>query len=159
MGVVFFPSLPFMGVMLFPNIRLGNASGEGGASLALFSLFLFFFFLLFSFFPFFSSPAFSSASLFLLSFHSPLSLSFRLNSFASFFFPSSSSFSTHSVFLLCLLLPSPALLFSLSLLLFSPYHTSFRLNSFVPFFSFFFFFKGTACTVCFQGVGDDATCN
>ena len=45
MGVVFFPSLPFMGVMLFPSFWLGNVSGEGGASLAL--LFLFFFFLLF----------------------------------------------------------------------------------------------------------------
>ena len=27
MGVVFFPSLLFMGVMLFPNFVLGNASG------------------------------------------------------------------------------------------------------------------------------------
>ena len=52
-GVVFFPSLPFMGLMLFPSIRLGNVSGEGSASLALFSLFLFFFSLLIS-----SSPLF-----------------------------------------------------------------------------------------------------
>ena len=40
MGVVFFPSFPFMGVMLFPSIVLGNASGEGGTlfvSLSLFS--------------------------------------------------------------------------------------------------------------------------
>ena len=29
-GVVFFPSFPFMGVMLFPSPVLGNASGEGG---------------------------------------------------------------------------------------------------------------------------------
>ena len=29
-GVVFFPSLPSMGVMLFPSFMLGNASGEGG---------------------------------------------------------------------------------------------------------------------------------
>ena len=30
MGVVFFPSLPSMGVMLFPSFVLGDASGEGG---------------------------------------------------------------------------------------------------------------------------------
>ena len=30
MGVVFFPSSPFMGVMLFPSLWLGNASGRGG---------------------------------------------------------------------------------------------------------------------------------
>ena len=29
-GVVFFPSLPSMGVMLFPSFVLGTASGEGG---------------------------------------------------------------------------------------------------------------------------------
>ena len=29
MGVVFFPSLPFMGVMLFPSFWLGNAFGGG----------------------------------------------------------------------------------------------------------------------------------
>ena len=39
MGVVFFPSLPFMGVMLFPSFVLGNASGEGGAFLVPLSLF------------------------------------------------------------------------------------------------------------------------
>ena len=39
MGVVFFPSLLFMGVMLFPSFVLGNAFGEGGGSLALLSLF------------------------------------------------------------------------------------------------------------------------
>ena len=33
MGVVFFPSLPFIGVMLFPSFVLGNASREGGAFL------------------------------------------------------------------------------------------------------------------------------
>ena len=32
-GVVFFPSLPFMGVVLFPSFVLGNASGEGGTFL------------------------------------------------------------------------------------------------------------------------------
>ena len=33
MGVVFFPSFPFMGVMLFPSFVLGNASGESGVLL------------------------------------------------------------------------------------------------------------------------------
>ena len=32
-GVVFFPSFPFMGVMLFPSPVLGNASRESGALL------------------------------------------------------------------------------------------------------------------------------
>ena len=32
-GVVFFPSLPFMGVMLFPSFVLGNASGGSGVFL------------------------------------------------------------------------------------------------------------------------------
>ena len=39
-GVMFFPSFPFVGVMLFPSYVLGNASGEGGTffvSLSLFS--------------------------------------------------------------------------------------------------------------------------
>ena len=67
-GVVFFPSLPFMGVMLFPSFVLGNAFGEGGGSLAILSLFFFLLLLSFPFFlPLSSSPAFSSASLFLLS--------------------------------------------------------------------------------------------
>ena len=39
MGVVFFPSLPFMRVMLFPSFVLGNASEEGGAFLVPLSLF------------------------------------------------------------------------------------------------------------------------
>ena len=33
MGVLFFPSFPFMGVMLFPSFMLGNASGENGVLL------------------------------------------------------------------------------------------------------------------------------
>ena len=32
-GVVFFPSFPFIGVMLFPSSVLGNASGESGVLL------------------------------------------------------------------------------------------------------------------------------
>ena len=32
-GVVFFPSFPFMGVMLFPSPMLGNAPGESGVLL------------------------------------------------------------------------------------------------------------------------------
>ena len=36
---VFFPSLPFVGVMLFPSFALWNASGEGSAPLAPFSPF------------------------------------------------------------------------------------------------------------------------
>ena len=43
MGVVFFSSLPFMRVMLFPSFVLGNASGEGGTlfvPLSLFSILL-----------------------------------------------------------------------------------------------------------------------
>ena len=107
-------------------------------------------------------------------FFSNLLICFSFSSFLSFspfpflppklfciLFLSSSSFSTHSVFLLCLLLPSPALFFChifpsrfLSFpFFFSPYHTSLL-------FFFFFFLEGTACTVCFRGVGDDATdCN
>ena len=38
-GVVFFPSLPFMGVVLSPNFMLGDASGEGGTFLVSLSLF------------------------------------------------------------------------------------------------------------------------
>ena len=119
---MFFPSLPFMGVMLFPSLWLGNAPGEGGASLALLSLFL----ILLSLFS--SSPLLFS----------PFSFSFF-----SIHFSSSPAFHPH------LLLFSSFLLFYLPPL------------SFASFFCFFiFFFKGTACTVCFQDVGDDATyCN
>ena len=116
-GVVFFPSLPFMGVILFPSFWLGNAFGGGGASFALLSLFFFlsssssflpllpsFLFSLLS-----SSTSFSSASLFLLSPLSlpplfsflPITLPFLFFSFLPItllFFLASSS---HSVFLLC----------------------------------------------------------
>ena len=73
MGVVFFPSLPFMGVMLFPSFVLGNASGEGGTflvPLSLFSILL-------------SLPLISSLS---------SSLSFSLPSFLLFFHISFSLF-------------------------------------------------------------------
>ena len=38
-GVMFFPNFPFVGVMLFPSLVLGNASGEGGTFLVSLSLF------------------------------------------------------------------------------------------------------------------------
>ena len=69
-GVIFFPSFPFVGVMLFPSFELGNASGEGGTFLVSLSLF---------------SPL---LSLSLLSSHSP---SFSV-SLLLFSFPSSSLF-------------------------------------------------------------------
>ena len=71
-GVVFFPSLPFMGVMLFPSFVLGNAFGEGGTFLVPLSLFsiLFSLPLLSSLSP---SPSFSLLS-FLLFFHISFSL-------------------------------------------------------------------------------------
>ena len=72
-GVVFFPSLPFMGVVLFPSFVLGNASGEGDTflvPLSLFSILL-------------SLSLLSSPSTY-LSF-SLLFLSFRTNSFHPFF--------------------------------------------------------------------------
>ena len=118
-GVVFFPSLPSMGVMLFRSSVLRNAPGENGASLALPSLFLFFFFLLFS-----SSPPFFSLSplLFLLS-PSP--------SF-SFFFPR---------LILPKLLPSLFFFSSFPLLSFSfSFILSFSFALFASFFCFPFFF-------------------
>ena len=134
---MFFPSLPFMGVMLFPSFVLGNASGEGGASLALLSLFFFllllsFLYLLPFFLPFSPSPAFSSASLFLLSFYlsplffSPYHTPLYLFIFFIFLFFLNSLHPFSSFPLLCLLL----------ILSFS----------FVP----FFFFEGTACIECFS---------
>ena len=63
MGVVFFPSLPFLGVMLFPSFVLGNMFGVGDAfhvSPSPFSVFLFLpLFLLFLF-----STSFLSFSIF-----------------------------------------------------------------------------------------------
>ena len=60
--VVFFPSLPFMGVMLFPNFVLRIASGEGGTLFVPLSLF----FLLLSLPLLSSSSSFSFSHLFFL---------------------------------------------------------------------------------------------
>ena len=84
MGVVFFPSLPFMGVMLFPSFVLGNASAEGSAPLAPLS-------------PFSFSLPLSLLSL-LLSFLLPFHVSISLNSFHPF-----SSSPLFHFFLFCLL--------------------------------------------------------
>ena len=131
MGVVFFLSLPFMGVMLFPSFRLGNVPREGGASLALLSLF---FILLLPSLFFLSSSFFSlSSSLFShFSFlpHKLFPSIFLLLLFSTYFHLAFFSFILSFSFVFCFLL------------------------------LLFFFFKGTACTVCFQDVGDDATdCN
>ena len=68
-GVVFFPSLPSMGVMLFPSFVLGNVSREGGTLFV--PLFLF-------------SPLL------------PLSLPFSPSLSLSFSSPSHSPFLSHS---------------------------------------------------------------
>ena len=149
MGVVFFPScLPFMGVMLFPSFALGNASGEGGASLVPFSQFSFFLSL-----PLLSSP-------------SP-SFSFSLPPFFIFFHISFSLFPflPHKLFpsLFLLLLFSTSFLsfsFLFLFLLSSTYFHLIFLPSFLPEALSLFFFEGTACTVCFQDVIVDTNdCN
>ena len=136
---MFFPSLPFMGVMLFPSFVLGNASREGGVSLAPLSLFFFLLLLSFPFFlPLSSSPAFSFASLFLLSVFllcPYLFSSFLPITLLSFFF---FFFYTPSIpFLLLLFSTSPF-----------PVFFSFCLSPLSPF--FFFFFEEIACTECFS---------
>ena len=87
MGVVFFLSFPFIGVMLFPSFVLGNVSGEGGTlfvSLSLFSPLLSLSLLSspspsFSVsLPLFPSPSPSLFHIFFLSFHT-LSSSFSLS--------------------------------------------------------------------------------
>ena len=80
-GVVFFPSLAFIGVMLFPIFAIGNASGEGSA-------------LLVSFSPFsilFSLPLLSSPSPSFLLFFSHLILPFPFPSAQTLSIPFSSS--------------------------------------------------------------------
>ena len=131
MGVVFFPSLPFMGVKLLPRFLLGNAFGGGGASFAshsLFSLYLipppFYLSSPLFFFLFFLLPQLSHLLLLLSFFLSPLSL---------YFFP----------------------------LFFSPYHTPlFCLSPLSPFFFFFFFLRELLVLSAFQDVIEDtASCN
>ena len=128
MGVVLFPSLPFMGVVLFPSSVLGNASGEGNAFLASPSPFFVLlslpspFFLLLIFHLFFHI----SFSLFLFLLHKLLPSLFFFSSFPPVPFLSPSS-----------LPPSSALSFSFSSFF------SFSLSP-LP----FFFFGGTICTDC-----------
>ena len=132
MGVVFFLSLPFMGVMLFPCFVLGNVFGEDGTFLVSLSLFsvLLSLPLLSSLSP---SPSFSLS--FLSSFLPHLILPFFISSFL------------------------PHLILPLSHKLFPSLFSSSPLFHLFLFFSFFFF-EGTACTVCLQDVIDDTTdCN
>ena len=121
MGVVFFPSLPFMGIMLFPSFWLGNASGRGGGGVH----------------PLRRTPCFPPVFLPLF-YTSPLFFSFLL-SFSTAFSSASSSFSLSPL--------SPSFFFSSPpyCLLFI---LSFSFVS-LPFF-FFFFFEGTVCTECFS---------
>ena len=85
MGVVFFPSFPFMGVMLFPSFVLRNASGESGVLLVPLSPFspLLSLSLLSSPSPSFSHSLFLSFSVSLPFFSFSFSFPF---SFALFFF-------------------------------------------------------------------------
>ena len=101
MGVVFFPSLPFMGVMLFPSFVLGNVSEKSGKFLLPLSLFYILlslpllsslsFSLSFSlpsflfFFPHLIIPFFFLFFFFSSTSHSSFFLSFRTNSFHPFF--------------------------------------------------------------------------
>ena len=136
MGVVFFPNIPFMGVMLFPSFVLGNASGEGGTllvPLSLFSILL-------------SLPLLSSLS------PSP---SFSLPSFILFFHISFSLFPflSHKLFQ-SIFSSSPLFQISVLFLIFSILFSFFLLKG------LFFFFWGTACTVYFRSVLDGSTdCN
>ena len=133
MAVVFFPSFPFMGVMLFPSFMLGNIFGEGGAfhvSPSPFSVLVFL-------------PLFL---LLLLLLHLFFHISFSAFTFLpNKLFPS--LFSSSPLFHLFPFLLPPFFLFSS------------RFPFFLLKFSLFFF-EGTACTVCFQDVIDDITdCN
>ena len=89
MGVVFFPSFSFIGVMLFPNFALGNVSGGGDTLLVSPSLF----FILLSL-PLLSSPSPSFPLFFHISFsffpflpHKLFPSLFFFSSFPSFSFP------------------------------------------------------------------------
>ena len=133
MGVVFFPSLPFMGVMLFPSSWLGNASREWGlvrpSPPTPHSL---------SFFPL-SSPfsSFSSSAPAILFLYVSATFSSRAPAILPLFFvPIFSSFlpSFHYVFLLCL--PSPSLFFF--------FFFFFFINSFLFQGTSHFLFQGTS---------------
>ena len=119
-GVVFFPSLPFMGVMLFPSSWLGNASGRGGGVVHSLRL----------------TPCFPPVFLPLF-YTSPLFFSFLL-SFSTAFSSASSSFSLSPLFPSFFFFSSPpsCLLFILS----------FSFVSLPP----LFFFEGTVCIECFS---------
>ena len=100
-GVVFFPSLPFMRVVLFPSFVLGNAYGEGGTFLVPLSLFSILLSLHFLSSP---SPSLSFSLLFFLLF---FPISFSLFPFLSHkLFPSLfSSFPLFHFFHFSLFLP------------------------------------------------------
>ena len=121
MGVVFFPSLPFMGVMLFPSFALRNVSGGGDTLLVPPSLF----FILLSL-PLLSSPSPSFPLFFHISFspfpflpHKLFTSLFFFFSFSPLSFPSPSF---HSLFLLFFCFTSH-----------SPFFFFFHTNSFHPF--------------------------
>ena len=122
MGVVFFPSLPFMGVMLFPSFVLGNASGEGDVFLASPSPFSVLLSLPSSFLPLLLFHLFFTS-------HFPFFfVFFCLNSFHPF----SSSHLFHFFLFL--------LLFILSFSFVPLFSFFFLLFSFLPITPFFFFF-------------------
>ena len=137
MGVVFFPSLPFMGVMLFPSFALGNVSGEGSAPLAPFSPFSVPLSLSLLSSPSPSFPLFCHLSFSLFPFlpHKLLPSLFFFSSFPPLSFPSPSS------------LPSSSAI-------------AFPFPSFFASFFCFFFFEGAACTEYLRDVRDDPSdCN
>ena len=131
MGVVFFPSSPLMGVMLFPSLWLGNASGRGGGGGGGGGVVH----------PLRRTPCFPSVFLPLF-YTSPLLFSFLLSFwlhcflFCFFFFlsPMSPSFFLFSSFL-------------------SSFHYVFHLCPLL------FFFEGITCTVCFEGIACFLRCN
>ena len=142
-GVVFFPRLPFIRVMLFPSFVLGNASAEGSVPLALLSPFFFslsFLPLLFSFLPLLLfSPFFLPPSSAFPSFW-PFFIYFHLI-FLSFFFILSFPFVVFFFFFLPKLLPSLFFFSSFppsfhSVFLFCPFLFFFLI---IPFFFLFFF--------------------
>ena len=116
MGVVFFPSLPFMGVMLFLSFALGNASGEGSAPLAPFPPFFVPLFISLLSSPSHSFPLFCHLSFSIFPFlpHKLLASLFFFSSFPPLSFPSPSSLPSSST----LSFPFSSFFFCLLLLLF-----------------------------------------